>query len=113
MKSYLCLLLMALIACQSVDKNNEIVLKASDFINEVFETIGDFFIKCNLDYYCINHEIYALISNFTAKEYFKLSEFIITNECQDFCVDKLSEKIEKYKSEVYCSNVCTKNKSNN
>ena len=34
MKSYLCLLLIAFITCQSLDKNNEIVLKASDIVNE-------------------------------------------------------------------------------
>jgi hypothetical protein len=107
MKNYLCLFLIALIACQTLDKNGEIILKASDFINEVFETIATILSDCNLDPECVNNEAYEYFSKFTPEQSMEYLEFLSTTECYDVCYDKLSAKVDSQWSDVYCSNICS------
>ncbi len=106
MKSYLFLLFIAFITCQSLDKNNEIVLKASEIVNETFEKIASFFAECNLDEDCIIEKLYYYVSTLSYEEYLEVENFLSTNECKDFCIEKLSEKVDKEVSLSYCSNAC-------
>ena len=106
MKSYLCLLLIAFITCQSLDKNNEIVLKASDIVNEVYEKIADIFKECDLSEDCIFVKLNEYLNTLTVEEIMAIENFSYTKECKDFCIEKLSEKIDKDVSKAYCSNAC-------
>ena len=106
MKSYLCLLLIAFITCQSLDKNNEIVLKASDIVNELYEKIADIFKECDLNEDCIYLKIYEYLSTLTIEEIVAIENFSYSKECKDFCIEKLSEKVDKEISEAYCSGAC-------
>lgn len=103
MKSYLCLLLIAFITCQSLDKNNEIVLKASDIVNEAFEKIVEFCIECNLKEDCIIKKFDEYLDTLTYVEVMTIENFSFTTECKDFCIEKLSKKVDKEASEKFCS----------
>ena len=107
MKSYLCLLLIALIACESTNKDNEIVLKASDFINDLFEAISTAFSKCGWDSECLNNELYDVYNDITDEDYLEFAEFLSSSECYDFCYDKLSAKNSEDLSQMYCSGICS------
>ena len=106
MKSYLCLLLLALITCQTLDKNNEIILKASDIVRETFETIADIFVDCNYDENCISNRLFDYVTSLTDEEYLEIEEFLETDECNGVCVEILSKKVSEEITNIYCSNVC-------
>jgi len=107
MKNYLCLLLIALIACESTNKDNEIVLKASDFINNLFEELSQILSDCDWESECVSNKVYTLFANFTGDETMDWLEFISSSECHDLCYDKISAKNDAEWSEMYCSNLCS------
>ena len=102
MKSFLCLLLVAFIACESVDKNNEIVLKASDFINSYFDKLVSILDECNCDYSCYAEKFNEYYMTLSTEEYLEFSNFVMSSECHDVCMDKLSKFDEQAKT-VFCS----------
>ena len=106
MKSFLCLLLVALIACESADKNNEIILKESDFINELFDKLIFIFKKCNYDNECIKGQTKEYFDTF---DYFEKDEWrslVYSHDCYDICYDKLSKKIKLEYATTFCKNNC-------
>ena len=103
MKSCLCLLLIAFITCQSLDKNNEIVLKASDIVNEAFEKIAEFCIDCDLNEDCVYDKLNEYLDTLTYDEVMTIENFTFYDECKDFCIEKLSKKVDKEASEKFCS----------
>ena len=102
MKSFLCLLLVAFIACESVEKNNEIVLKASDFINGFFDKIVSILDDCNLDYSCYSEKFTEYYYTLSYEELVEYSNFVMTSECHDLCMDKLSKFDDTVKN-MLCS----------
>ncbi len=106
MKSYLFLLFIAFITCQSLDKNNEIVLKASDFINEYFDKLVSILDECKNDYGCYSEKFNEYYSTLTYEELIEYSNFAMSNECHDFCMDKLS-KFDDSTKNIFCSMCAT------
>ena len=105
MKSFLCLLLIAFIACESVDKNDEIVLKASDFINQFYDKIVSIYDECKGDLMCYSEKYSEFFESITPEQWMEYSSFLISEECQDFCMDKLSKLDDILKTQM-CSQ-CT------
>ena len=106
MKCFLCLLIVELIACESADKNNEIILKESDFINELFDKLIIIFKKCNYDKECINNQTREYFYTF---DYFEKQEWIsltLSHDCYDFCYNKLSKEIEPEFANTFCRKNC-------
>ncbi len=102
MKSFLCLLLVAFIACESVDKNNEIVLKASDFVDEYFAKIVSILDECNGDYACYSEKFNEYYTTLSTDQYLEIYNFLISSECHDVCMDKLSKFDDQAKT-IFCS----------
>ena len=102
MKSFLCLLLIAFIACESVDKNDEIVLKASDFINQFYDKIVSIFDECKGDYVCFSNKFSEYYYSLTTDQWMEYSSFLMSEECQNLCMDKLSKLDDTLKTQL-CS----------
>ena len=102
MKIYLCLLLIAFIACESVDKNDEIVLKASDFINQFYDKIVSIFEECKDDYVCYSEKFNENNNSLNFDQWMEYSNFLMSEECHDFCMDKLSKLDDTLKTQL-CS----------
>ena len=106
MKSFLCLLLVALIACESADKNNEIILKESDFINELFDKLIFIFKKCNYDNECIKGQTKEYFDTFNYFEKDEWRSLVYSHDCYDICYDKLSKEIDLEYTKTFCKNNC-------
>ena len=106
MRIFLCLLLVALIICESSDKNNEIILKVSDFINEIFDTLINIFINCNLDTECCNSQIREYFQTFDYSENMEWVRFYYSHECYDFCYEKISKEIDLEWTKRFCKTNC-------
>ena len=91
MKSFLCLLLIAFIACESIDKNNEIVLKDGDFIDEFFDKMVSALDEYKNDQNCFSDKMSDYFSTLTPDQYSQISTFQMSEECHDVCYDKLSK----------------------
>ena len=91
MKSFLCLLLIAFIACESIDKNNEIVLKDGDFIDEFFDKVVSILDECKNDDFCYSEKMSDYFNTLTLDQYSQITTFQISEDCHDVCYDKLSK----------------------
>jgi len=108
MKSYLFLLLLVFIACDVEKKTNEIVLK--DFPHDLLEDMADVIEECGIeDGDCIAQNIMDLLYDLTPDQIDELQKFVLSEECQDDCVDIFSDVIKDDSiTEEFCkSEICT------
>ena len=107
MKSFLCLLLIAFIVSESVDKNNEIVLKANDFIDEYYDKILKIYAECCHQWYniadqidCTWDKVLYYNGRLTYEESMKYHNYLASKECYDYCYEKLNNGLL---SQLFCS----------
>ena len=105
MKSFICIFLLVFIACDVVEKKDEIVLK--DFSSDLFEKFVNIIKNCGeTNYECIGGQIKEVISEMTIEEITEYHKLIESPECKSECIDIFSGKIYDYFTEIYCTKFC-------
>jgi len=105
MKSFICLLLLAFIACDVAEKKDEIVLK--DFGEEFFEQLANIIANCGEENTeCISGQVADLVSGMSYEQQMEYSQLVLSQECKGICVDAFSDKVSEYFTDLYCTSFC-------
>jgi len=105
MKSFFCLLLLAFIVCDVIEKKEEeIVLK--DYPHELLENMVNIIVNCGENPQCYAMQISELMSKMTQDQLMEYSTFIQSPECKNVCNEIFSGKVSGYIADSYCNSLC-------
>ena len=105
MKSFFCLLLLAFIACNVIEKKEEIILK--DFAHEFFEQIVNIIVNCGeTNPECIQKQMTDFFNGMTTEERMEFIKLIQNPECKSICDECFSGKVSEQFTELYCKGLC-------